>query len=358
MWAAAYRARALSSALMSYPIEPPVEPMLAALEREIPAGDGWIYEPKWDGFRAIIFRDGEHVHIGSRNQLPLERYFPEVVDACCRALPERCVIDSEIVIEGENGLEFDALQLRLHPAESRVRKLAAEIPATVVAFDLLAIGDRDLRAVPFVERRALLERNVEPIDEFFLTPQTADPAVAAEWFERFEGAGLDGVMAKRAESAYVERKRVMVKVKHQRTADVVVVGYRMGKDRTSLGSLLLGLYDDAGEMHHVGFTAAFSAAMKPKIHEIVRAYETGDVIDEGPRGGSRWSAGKDQSWVVLRPELVCEVTFDHFQGDRFRHGAHFLRWRPDRDARDCTYAQFEPPAPFSLADIRALSHRS
>jgi ATP-dependent DNA ligase len=342
---------------MAFPIEPPIEPMLAALETDIPAGDGWIYEPKWDGFRALIFRDGARVHLASRNRLPLERYFPEVVDACVRALPERCVVDSEIVIEGDSGLEFDALQLRLHPAASRVAKLSKEIPATVVAFDLLAEGDDDLRASRFDERRARLERAVRAQDDFFLTPQTRDPVVAREWFERFEGAGLDGIVAKRAEVPYVPKKRVMVKVKHQRTADCVVVGYRIGKDGKNLGSLLLGLYDSGGEMHHVGFTAAFSAAARPQIHEMVKPYETGTVVDEGPRGSSRWSQGKDQSWVVLRPELVCEVSFDHFQGDRFRHGAHLLRWRPDKNASECTYDQFEPPAPFKLADIRALSAR-
>ena len=339
---------------MTFPIEPPIEPMLAALEPEIPAGAGWRYEPKWDGFRSVIFRDGAAVHLASRNRLPLERYFPEVVETCLRALPTRCVVDAEIVIEGETGLAFDALQLRLHPAESRIRKLSIEIPATVVAFDLLALDD-DVRARPLAERRALLERHVSPIEELFLTPQTSDVALAREWFNRFEGAGLDGVIAKRAEQPYVERKRLWVKVKHQRTADCVVVGYRLGKDKRSLGSLLLGLYDEEGTLHHVGFTAAFSASARPKIHEAVRPFETGETVEEGPRGSSRWSAGKDQSWIPLRPELVCEVHFDHFQGDRFRHGAHFLRWRPDKDAAECTYAQFEPPAPFSLAEIRALS---
>ena len=328
---------------MSFPIEPPIEPMLAALQREIPRGDGWLYEPKWDGFRAIVFRDGDRVHIGSRNELPLERYFPEVVEVVKEAFPARVVADGEIILPGENGLEFELLQLRLHPAESRVRKLAAEIPATFVAFDLLAT-DEDLREQPFEERRAKLVEVLKPRDRCFVTPQTDDPAEAERWFERFEGAGLDGVVAKKRDLKYVPDKRVMVKVKHERTADVVVGGYRLAKNKKGLGSFLLGLYDD-GNLNYV---------------EMVKPLEGGESFNTewGPGGPSRWNQGKDLSWVSLDPVLVCEVAFDHLQGYRFRHGTTFKRWRPDKDPKDCNYEQFKAPEPFKLEDIRALSDRS
>lgn len=338
---------------MAFPIAPPVEPMLSAAQDEIPVGDGWLYEPKWDGFRAIIFRDGDDVHIGSRNTLPLERYFPEVVSLALAAFPPRCVIDGEIVIAGDDGLDFDALQLRLHPAASRVAKLSKEIPASFVAFDALAL-EEDLREDAFVARRAMLVDAVRASDDCFVTPQTAAAAVAQEWFDRFEGAGLDGVIAKRAEMPYVAGERVMVKVKHRRTADCVVVGYRLNKNGDGIGSLVLGVHGGPeGPMHHIGFTSTFKAPERRALLERVRPLELGHR-DGGP--ASRWTAGKDTSWMELKPELVCEVAYDHLQGGwRFRHGARFVRWRPDKAPEDCTYDQFQPPAPFKLSDIRALS---
>jgi ATP-dependent DNA ligase len=343
---------------VTYPIAPPIEPMLAALKREIPRGDGWLYEPKWDGFRAIVFRDGDRVHIGSRNELPLERYFPEVVDVVKAALPARAVADGEIILPGEDGLEFELLQLRLHPAESRVRKLAAEIPATFVPFDLLA-NDDDLREQPFIDRRARLVELLRPQERCFVTPQTDDADEAERWFERFEGAGLDGVVAKRAEMPYVEGQRVMIKVKHERTADCVVGGYRLAKNKKGIGSFLLGLYD-GGNLNYVGFTSSFRAPERVKLLEMVKPLEGGHSFNTewGPGGPSRWNQGKDLSWVSLEPVLVCEVAFDHLQGYRFRHGTTFRRWRPDKDPKDCTYDQFKPPEAFKLADIRALSERS
>jgi len=347
---------------MAYPIAPPIEPMLAALKREIPVGDGWLYEPKWDGFRAIVFRDGDRVHIGSRNELPLERYFPEVADVVKEAFPDRCVADGEIVLPGENGLEFELLQLRLHPAESRVRKLAAEIPATFVPFDLLAIGDEDLREQPFIDRRARLVEVLKPQPRCFVTPQTSDPDEAARWFEIFEGAGLDGVVAKRFDQPYVSDKRVMVKVKHERTADCVVGGFRLAKDRKGVGSLLLGLYAD-DQLHYVGFTSSFKAPERLKLREALRPLETTPEesfgLERSPGGPSRWNQGKDVSWIPLKPVLVCEVAFDHLQGGhRFRHGTTFKRWREDKKPADCTWDQFKPPEAFKLDDIRALSDRS
>ncbi len=330
--------------------------MLAELSREIPAGDGWRYEPKWDGFRAIIFRDGDEVLIGSRNKLPLARYFPEVVETAKRALPERCVVDGELVIAGDGGLEFESLQLRLHPAASRVAKLAKEMPATVVAFDLIGVGDEDLREVPLQERRARLAASVRADAGCFLTPQTDDAALAARWFEDFEGAGLDGIIAKRADLPYRPGQRVMVKVKHQRTIDCVVGGYRLAKDGQGVGALLLGLYaDDA--LHYVGFTSTFRAPQRRELKEQLDRIR-GEGFGEGrdPGGPSRWRREAEAEFVGLTPTMVCEVAFDHFQGWRFRHGTKFLRWRPDKDARDCTYDQLSPPKPFALDDIRALSN--
>jgi ATP-dependent DNA ligase len=332
--------------------------MLAALRREIPRGDGWLYEPKWDGFRAIVFREADRVHIGSRNELPLERYFPEVVDVVKDALPARAVADGEIILPGEDGLEFELLQLRLHPAESRVRKLASETPATFVPFDLLATDD-DLREQPFAERRARLLDVLKPQERCFVTPQTDDPDEAEQWFERFEGAGLDGVVAKRAEMHYVPGERVMVKVKHERTADCVIGGYRLAKNKKGIGSFLLGLYDGE-QLNYVGFTSSFRAPERVKLLEMVKPLEGGVSFNTewGPGGPSRWNQGKDLSWVSLSPVLVCEVAFDHLQGYRFRHGTTFRRWRPDKDPKDCTYDQFIAPEPFKLEDIRALSDRT
>jgi ATP-dependent DNA ligase len=278
------------------------------------------------------------------------------------ALPERCVADGEIVLPGENGLEFELLQLRLHPAESRVRKLAAEIPATFVAFDLLAEGRNDLRERPFAERRANLVNLLTPQERCFVTPQTDDPEEASRWFDMFEGAGLDGVVAKRFDQRYAPRERVMVKVKHERTADCVVGGYRLAKDRKGVGSLLLGLYSDK-ELHYVGFTSSFRAPERIKLREMLQPLETEAAesfgVERAPGGPSRWNQGKDVSWIPLKPVLVCEVAFDHLQGGhRFRHGTTFKRWRPDRDPADCTWDQFKPPAAFKLEDIRVLSQRS
>jgi ATP-dependent DNA ligase len=338
---------------MAFPIAPPVEPMLSAPRDDIPVGDGWLYEPKWDGFRAIAYRDGDSIRIDSRNNLPLARYFPDVVEILAAALPVRCVVDGEIVIAGDNGLDFDALQLRLHPAASRVQKLAKDLPASFVAFDLLAL-DESLMDGPFRERRERLVAAITHTDRVFVTPQTDDPQVAEEWFERFEGAGLDGIIAKQASLRYVPGERVMVKVKHQRTADCVVVGYRLNKTRDGVGSLVLGVYTD-GEMMHIGFTSTFKAAERRALLEQLRTIELG-TRDGGPP--SRWTAGKDTSWMEVKPVLVCEVAYDHLQGGwRFRHGARFVRWRKDKAPRECTYEQFKPPVPFKLDDIRAMGAR-
>jgi ATP-dependent DNA ligase len=334
--------------------------MLAKPSADIPAGEGWLYEPKWDGFRAIVFRDGGRIHIASRNALPLERYFPELVEVFAEALPEQSVVDGEIIIAGPNGLEFETLQLRLHPAASRVRMLAKETPASFVAFDLLGIGDEDLRREPLTQRRARLIASVHSSDRCFVTPQTSDRAAAAMWFERFEGAGLDGVVAKRATGPYVEGERVMVKVKHSRTADCVVGGYRLSKDGKTLGSLLLGLYAD-GTLHHVGHTSAFNAAQRREILALLQPLQGAESFtgEYGPGGPSRWSQGRDMAWVPVQPKLVCEVAFDHLQGGhRFRHATRFLHWRPDKDPADCTFHQLEPPHPFELSDIVKLGTSS
>jgi ATP-dependent DNA ligase len=328
--------------------------MLAKLEREIPQGPGWRYEPKWDGFRAIIFRDGGEVRIGSRGRKELQRYFPEVVEALKDALPRRCTVDGEIVVAGSDGLEFELLQLRLHPAESRVRKLAEEIPAGYVAFDLLAQGSKDLRGSPLARRwdalAAVLEpdrpdralrRILKPGTDIVLTPQTSDVKVARRWFEELEGSGLDGVIAKADDLTYQPGKRAMVKVKHERTLDCVVAGYRIHKSGKGVGSLLLGLYDDRGVLHHVGAAGAFPVKERLVIQEKLRPLEGGAGFAEGTvlGGPSRWRS-TEKEWIPLDPVLVCEVAYDHFQGGhRLRHLAQFLRWRPDRDPRSCTFAQ-------------------
>lgn len=342
------------------PFAPPLEPMLANAEEEIPAGEGWAYEPKWDGFRCVVFRDGDDVHLSSRNGQPLQRYFPEVVDALKQALPARCVVDGEIILPGEKGLDFDALQARIHPAASRVQKLSKETPAGFVAFDLLALGDDDWRARPGGERRAELCRAVTSSPQVFVTPQTSDASVARGWFDDFEGAGCDGVIARRVELPYQPGKRVMVKVKHHRTADCVVGAYREGKTPGTVGSLLLGLYDEAGVFHHVGHTSSFSAKEKKALKEKLAPLEGGSSFGQGrtPDAPSRWSKKKDgepPSWVPLEPSLVCEVRYDYLQGPRFRHAATFLRWRTDKAPNDCTFAQLLPPHPFSLERLVALS---
>jgi len=353
---------------MGFPLEPPIEPMLAKLATELPAGDGWLFEPKWDGFRAIVFRDGQRIYTQSRDLKPLDRYFPELEAFFRESLPERCVVDGEIVIVSPHGLDFDALQMRLHPAASRVRKLAAETPSAFVAFDLLADGGQDLRARPQAERRQLLERALAGATaSVHLTPCSRDRQLAAEWFHRFEGAGLDGVMAKHESTTYQPGKRAMVKVKHARSADCVVAGFRWHKqgNGTLVGSLLLGLFDDAGTLHHVGVTSAFpmqtrrnlARELEPLRKDALASHpwrqwaEMGDGTQRMPGGQSRWSAGKDLSWEPLRVERVCEVKYDHLQGDRFRHAAVFLRWRNDKRPADCRYDQLEVTPPAELAEV-------
>jgi ATP-dependent DNA ligase len=347
---------------MTFPVAPPVSPMLAKLARELPLADGMFYEPKWDGFRCIVFRDGDEVELGSRNERPLTRYFPELLVPIRSQLPERCVLDGEIVIAASGGLDFDALLQRVHPAESRVRMLAETTPASFVAFDVLGLGDSDMRSEPFAERRRILEQcmaDVEP--PVYVTPTTTSPEVAMDWFDRFEGAGLDGVVAKRSEDPYKENERVMVKVKHERTADCVVGGFRPHKQDGNVGSLLLGLYDDSGRLHHVGVCAAFTAKRRLELVDELEPYRPTSPGSHPwvgsaqgtrmPGGQSRWSGGKDLSWEILRPELVCEVAYDHLQGDRFRHATSFRRWRADRSPESCTYSQLESVAPAELSAL-------
>jgi ATP-dependent DNA ligase len=358
----------MAASATGFPIEPPIEPMLAKLASELPEGDGWLFEPKWDGFRAIVFRDGDRVYTQSRDLRPLDRYFPELEAYFRESLPARSVVDGEIVIVGERGLDFDALQLRLHPAASRVKKLAAATPAAFVAFDLLAEDGDDLRGRPQAERRERLERALGTTGAgVYLTPCQRDRAIAHEWFHRFEGAGLDGVVAKHETTTYQPGKRVMVKVKHVRSADCVVAGFRWHKHGpgTLVGSLLLGLYDDAGTLHHVGVTSSFQMATRRTLareleplrkdalaeHPWRHWAEMGDGTQRMPGGYSRWSAGKDLSWEPLRVERVCEVKYDHLQGDRFRHAAVFLRWRADKRPADCRYDQLEVTPPAELLEI-------
>ena len=356
-----------------FPIDPPVEPMLAKLADGLPAGDGWLFEPKWDGFRAIVFKDGDRIFTQSRDLRPLDRYFPELGPAVAAHLPPRCVVDGEIVIASPAGLDFEVLQLRLHPAASRVAKLAASTPASFVAFDLLALDDRDLRDAPFSTRRVLLEQTLAAAaPPIHLTPITRDRALAADWFRRFEGAGLDGVIAKPASGPYEPGKRAMLKIKHARTADCVVAGFRWHKEGPGIvGSLLLGLYDEHGALQHVGVTSSFTMATRRALAaelEPLRAgalathpwREWAHAMDEAqrmPGARSRWNAGKDLSWEPLRIERVCEVKYDHLQGRRFRHAATFLRWRPDKPPGECRYDQLEVTPPYELAAIFGADHR-
>lgn len=359
---------------MVLPISPPLSPMLAKLSDEIPAGDSWLYEPKWDGFRCIVFRDGDDIELASRNERPFTRYFPELLAPLLAALPQRCVVDGEIVLPAadDRGLDFDALLQRIHPAESRVKRLAAETPASFVAFDLLALGDRNLLDEPLSVRHALLVTELtysagDAPASVYLCPSTTDAAVAQRWFVEFEGAGLDGVIAKRLADPYTPDKRTLVKVKHRRTADCVIAGYRVHKDGKGVGSLLLGLYDADGVLHHVGVSASFTAKRRTELLEEL-APLTKDALDghpwrewaelsaaaneqRMPGGGSRWNAGKDLSWVPLRIELVAEVTFGQLQEGRFRHGSQFLRWRTDRKPASCTYDQLEVAAPVPFARV-------
>ena len=358
---------------MNLAVNPPVLPMLAKRVSELPPGEGWIFEPKWDGFRALFFRDGDEVFIQSRDEKPLNRYFPELVDPLKSMLPKRCVLDGEIVMPIEDRLEFDMLQMRLHPAASRVQKLSLEIPASIVFFDLLCEGNRSLCETPFGERRAKLESICAKVDApLHLTPATRDRKIATDWFRRFEGAGLDGVVAQAESGTYEPNKRVMLKVKHERECDCVVAGFRWHKtgEKTKVGSLLLGLYDDSGSLEHVGVCASFTDAKRKELTKFLAPYRK-NALDKHPwrswaeaenearemhrmpGGQSRWSAGKDLSWEPLRPELVVEVAYDHMQGDRFRHTAQFRRWRDDKRPRDCTYDQLEVVPPHELAAIFA-----
>jgi ATP-dependent DNA ligase len=352
---------------MDLPVNPPVAPMLAKPVEAIPDGD-YVFEPKWDGFRSIVFRDGDEVEIGSRNERPMTRYFPEIVAAVKAQLPERCVIDGEIVVPDSEGrrLDFEALQLRIHPAASRVGLLAETTPAHFIAFDLLALGDLDYMERPFTLRRAALQGALAQVGSpIHLTLATSDRSVAAGWFSRFEGAGLDGLIAKPAAGIYEPDKRVMKKIKHERTADCVVAGYRIhksGPDR--IGSLLLGLYKEDGKLASVGVVGAFSIQTRIELFEEMQPLVT--TFDRHPWNwaehesgqrtpraamASRWNADKDLSFVPLRPERVLEVRYDHMEGPRFRHTAQFVRWRPDREPRSCTYGQLEEPVGFDLAEI-------
>jgi ATP-dependent DNA ligase len=345
---------------------PPVRPMLAKAVHEVPRAPDLCYEPKWDGFRCIVFHDGDEVELGSRNDRPLTRYFPELVDLLRDALPPRCVVDGEIVVVTGTGLDFDTLQNRLHPAATRVRKLAAETPASFVAFDLLALGDDDLTGESFARRRELLAGVLDSaLARVHLTPMSTDPDVAQDWFTRFEGAGFDGVMAKPADQPYQQDKRAMWKVKHERTADCVVAGFRWHKDGNGVGSLLLGLYDDKGTLHHVGVASSFTAKRRQELVDELKPLrdnamehhpwrDWAQAQDDGgrmPGGQSRWSAGKDLTWEPLRTELVAEVRYEHVQSGRLRHGGRLARFRPDRTPESCTYGQLDEVAPAELAAL-------
>ena len=355
---------------MHLPVSPPLLPMLAKRIAALPEGDGWIFEPKWDGFRAIVFKDGDEVDIQSRDARPLNRYYPELVAALKTGLPERCVLDGEIVIVTPHGLDFDLLQMRLHPAESRVRLLAKETPASIAFFDLIADGESDWRDAPFAERRKALEKMLKKAKPpIHLTPSTRDRVMAEDWFSRFEGAGFDGVMAKHESLTYQPNKRVMFKVKHEREADCVVAGFRWHKNGkgTAVGSLLLGLHDDAGNLQHVGVCASFTDAKREELVTFLKPYrvknlaghpwkdwanaEREDAAQRRPGAESRWSQGKDLSWEPLKPELVVEVAYDHMQGGRFRHTAQFRRWRKDKPPRECTFDQLEVVAPHELTAV-------
>jgi len=352
---------------MDLPLLPPVRPMLAKAVAGMPEGD-LLYEPKWDGFRCLVFRDGDEVELGSRNERPLTRYFPEVVEAVLANLPPRCIVDGEIVVPRGDRLDFESLQLRLHPAASRVRLLAERTPAWFIAFDLLAIGDTVLLEVPFERRRArLAEALAGARPPVYLTPVTADVDVARSWFATFEGAGLDGVVAKPRAVPYEPDQRLMFKIKHERTADCAVAGFRWHKSGPIIGSLVLGLYD-GDELQHVGVAGSFSMARRRELVDELAplrvdalaghpwaewAALAAEHADRRPGMQSRWNAGKDLSWEPVRVERVVEVRYSQLEGRRFRHNAHFIRWRPDRDPRSCTYDQLEEPTAYDLAAILA-----
>ncbi len=356
---------------MQLPVNPPILPMLAKRVDQLPATGDWIFEPKWDGFRALIFRDGKEVLIQSRDDKPLNRYFPELVDPILKQLPTKCVLDGEVVIAQKGALDFDSLQLRLHPAASRVKLLSEQIPASIVFFDLLAEGKRDLRNKPFTERRSKLESLLSSVKPpLHLTPATSDFSIASDWFRRFEGAGLDGVVAKPKEGTYEANKRVMLKVKHERDCDCVVAGFRWHKkgESTGIGSLLLGLFDNSGTLQHVGVCASFTNEKRRELVEFLKPYRKNALASHPwkdwameelgeerrmPGAQSRWSQGKDLSWEPLRPELVVEVAYDHMQGNRFRHTAQFRRWRTDKKPTDCTFDQLEVVPPHELESIFA-----
>jgi ATP-dependent DNA ligase len=356
---------------MRLPVMPPVSPMLAKAVRDIPPG--MFYEGKWDGFRTIVFRDGDEVELGSRNERPMTRYFPEVVASVKANLPERCVVDGEIVVIQGDRLAFESLLLRVHPAESRVNLLAREIPASFVAFDLLALGDESLTEEPFSRRRERLEAALaDARPPVHIAAGTTDVEVARSWFRQFEGAGLDGIVAKPFDVPYKPDQRAMFKIKHERTADCVVAGYRWHKSGPVVGSLLLGIYNSAGALQHVGVAASFPMKRRQELVEELKPYEMADFSGhpwaewaqaEAHMGGrmpgalSRWNAKKDLAWVPIRPELVCEVTYEHMEGTRFRHTAHFQRWRPDRDPRSCTYEQLEEPVRYDLAQVLSAGRK-
>ena len=354
---------------MDLPINPPVLPMLAKRVSELPQNGSWFFEPKWDGFRALIFRDGDEVLIQSRDTKPLNRYFPELIEPLKKQLPKRCVLDGEVVVAKDGALDFDALQLRIHPAASRVKMLSEQIPASIVFFDLLSEKNRDLTATAFEARRKLMEKILSSAEPpIHITPITASLEVAADWFRRFEGAGFDGVVAKPTNGTYEPNKRVMLKVKHERDCDCVVAGFRWHKkgERNAIGSLLLGLFDDSGQLHHVGVCASFTDKKRSELVEFLEPYRKNALKNhpwkdwasselEGdrriPGAQSRWSQGKDMTWEPLRTELVVEVAYDHMQGSRFRHTAQFRRWRNDKSPADCTYAQLEVVPPQELSEI-------
>ena len=356
---------------MQLPVNPPILPMLAKRVGELPVAGTWIFEPKWDGFRALVFRDADEILIQSRDEKPLNRYFPELLEPLHSQLPARCVLDGEIVVARNGALDFDALQLRIHPAESRVKLLSQETPASIVFFDVLCEGERDLRTLPFQERRRILESLLSSaVPPIHLTPATSEFTIAGDWFRRFEGAGLDGVIAKPIAGTYEPNKRVMLKIKHERDCDCVVAGFRWHKkgEGAAVGSLLLGLFDQAGALQHVGVCSSFTDKKRIELADYLAPYRQDALVDHPwkewavqelangrriPGAQSRWSHGKDLSWQPLRPELVVQVAYDHMQGSRFRHIAQFRRWRTDKKPSDCTYAQLEVVPPHELETIFA-----